>query len=297
MKRYASYSIAGALLVALVWVGCGENQSPIAPDSGQQPRAAAKLAGGGRTLSVQKVKRPKTIVMPNGNVIEKVVTVLYRSGDGIQGGGVGKGDKGNEDCFALFAKGARWKTTEPYVLDPTNGDGLKRKFVASRVAASLETWNTAAGFAIFGPGTTGQVDGADDEGPDGKNEVLFANIDEPGVIAVTIVWGVFTGSPSRREVTEWDMVLDDPVLGELNLGFTWGNAGRTNETGSGDPTVIDLQNVVTHEAGHAAGLEHPKEKKNKDCSEETMYRLIREGETKKRTLHTGDIAGITELYK
>ena len=260
MKRYTPYSIAISLLVALVWVGCGENQNPIMPDLGQQPRAAAKLIGGNRSLSVKKVKTPKTIVMPNGDVMEKIVTVFYKSGKGSQGGEVSKDDEGSEKRFALFANGARWKTTEPYVLDAKNGDHLNKKFVASRVTAGLETWNTAAGFAVFGQGTTGQVDGADDEAPDGKNEVLVANIDEPGVLAVTIVWGIFTGSPSRRELTEWDMVIDDPVLGEFSeLDFEWGDAGPTNETGPGDRTVIDLQNIITHEAGHAAGLDHPKD--------------------------------------
>jgi hypothetical protein len=33
------------------------------------------------------------------------------------------------------------------------------------------------------------------------------------------------------------------------------------------------------------------------CVDETMYRFADTGETKKRDLHTGDIAGIQELYK
>jgi hypothetical protein len=32
------------------------------------------------------------------------------------------------------------------------------------------------------------------------------------------------------------------------------------------------------------------------CTEETMYAFATEGETKKRSLHTGDIAGIQVLY-
>ena len=295
MKRYTLYSTATVLLAALVWVGCGENQSPIAPDSGQQLRAAAKPAGEKRTLSVKKVKMPKALIMRDGSVMEKVVTVFYKTGEGNKGSEDGKGNKAGKKCFALYANGTRWKITEPYVLDPANIDQLDENFVASRVATSLETWNTAAGFPIFGPRSiTDVVDGADDEAPDGKNEILFANIDEEGVIAVTIVWGIFGGPTPRRELREWDMVLDDPVLGELNLGFSWGDAGPTNETELGDLTVMDLQNLVTHEAGHAAGLDHPKDK---GCAETTMYRFAREGETKKRTLHTGDIAGITKLYK
>jgi len=36
--------------------------------------------------------------------------------------------------------------------------------------------------------------------------------------------------------------------------------------------------------------------KHEICTEETMYRFATEGETKKRTLNTGDITGIKKLY-
>ena len=75
--------------------------------------------------------------------------------------------------------------------------------------------------------------------------------------------------------------------------FRFGDAGPTNEIGLGDVTIMDLLNIATHEAGHAAGLGHPDD----SCTEETMYRFASSGETKKRTLHAGDIAGIVDLYK
>ena len=86
---------------------------------------------------------------------------------------------------------------------------------------------SAAGTPIFGaPDPDGTVDGADEMAPDGKNEILFASIAEPGTVAVRMVWGVFSGPPFGRELVEWDMVLD----GDL----TWGNAGPGNETALGD---------------------------------------------------------------
>ena len=57
---------------------------------------------------------------------------------------------------------------------------------------------------------------------------------------------------------------------------------------------MDLQNIATHEFGHGAGLDDLYED---SCSEETMYGYAENGETKKRTLGSGDIAGIVELYK
>lgn len=189
--------------------------------------------------------------------------------------------------FSDLAKGARWKTTEPYVLDHTNSDGLTAKDVATQTELSLNAWDDEVSFNVFGGRDTKKtVDGADTASPDGKNEVYFGDIKDPGVIAMTIVWGYFYGPPSSRKLVEWDAVFDDP-------GFNWGNAGSTSETSLGDPSVMDYQNIATHEFGHAAGMGHPSD----SCTEETMYRYSQMDETKKRTLYTGDRKGIVGLYK
>ena len=54
----------------------------------------------------------------------------------------------------------------------------------------MSAWNTAAGTDVFGTrDDAGTVGGADEVSTDGKNEVMFGTIDDPGVIAVTITWG------------------------------------------------------------------------------------------------------------
>ena len=55
---------------------------------------------------------------------------------------------------------------------------------------------------------------------------------------------------------------------------------------------MDFENIATHELGHSIGMGHP----SSECIEETMYAYADFGETKKRTLNTGDIEGISELY-
>jgi len=139
-------------------------------------------------------------------------------------------------------------------------------------------------FNIFGDGTSGSVDGADEVSPDGKNEVEFVNLGKTNTIAYTIVWGRFSGPPGGRELVEWDAVF--------NSDYSFGNAGPTNENNLGDISVMDYQNIATHEFGHALGLSHP----DSTCVEETMYAYADYGETKKRTLNPGDIAGVNELY-
>ena len=54
-----------------------------------------------------------------------------------------------------------------------------------------------------------------------------------------------------------------------------------------------MQNVATHEAGHVEGLGHVNAPKD---GVETMYKFTDEGETFRRKLCDGDLAGIDALY-
>lgn len=189
----------------------------------------------------------------------------------------GNVDTGSSTCFSFFAKGARWKTTENYTTEVGVDTAITE--------TSLETWDTEVAFDIFGTrNISGTPDGADDVSPDGKNEVMLENLGPTDTIAYTIVWGIFRGPPSGRELVEWDAVF--------NTAFSFGDAGPTHEVNLGNTGVMDYENIATHEFGHAAGLTHPDD----SCTEETMYRFASLGETKKRTLEAGDIAGINKLY-
>jgi hypothetical protein len=222
-------------------------------------------------------------VWENGRLIEGYAFVHPRKEhakpDGAGGGKGGKGGNESSSCFALMAKGARWRVTEPYIVDTSNQDGLAASYIEEHMAASMIEWDKQVTFDIFGPQINGVVDGADASAPDGKNEMYFGAINEPGVIAVTTVWGVFSGPARFRELVEWDQVYNDP-------DFVWGDAT------SGDPSIMDFANIAAHELGHAAGLTHP----DNSCIEDTMYMYASPGETKKRDIEAGDISGIQALY-
>ncbi len=206
-------------------------------------------------------------------------------------GGVDEGGKPEKStCFGFFAKGAKWKNLEGYMVDTYNTAGLSDGFIRSNLAADIDKWEDAADgkiddyyLEIIGNEVAGTVDGADTISPDGKNEVLFGNISNPGAIAVTIVWGYFGGPPQMRELIEWDHIYDD-------WDFGW-----SEDCVSDDCTYkMDFENIATHELGHTFGLIDLYET---TCSEETMYGYASEGNTNKRTLEAGDIIGISKLYK
>jgi hypothetical protein len=194
-------------------------------------------------------------------------------------GGGGGGTTTTSSCFTLIAKGARWKAVEDYMVDSTNLIGMTESYVTQQIDNAVSAWNNELSGPVFGSRIGNAVDGADRDTPDDKNEVMFGVIEDPGVIAVTITWGVFSGAPRLRELVEWDQVYDD-------RDFVWGDADA-------NINVMDLLNIAVHEVGHAAGLSHP----DLTCTEETMYAYATEGETKKRDLNDGDIAGIQELYQ
>jgi hypothetical protein len=199
------------------------------------------------------------------------------------GNGNGKGNGGGggtktSSCFTFMARGAKWKAAEAYVVNGANLRGLDANAVAGLIGTGIGEWEGAASANIFGNGSqTGSLLTADLVAPDGVNEVYFADVDSVGAIAITIVWGRFGGSPRNRELVEWDQVYDD-------VDYDWSLSGEAGK--------MDFDNIATHEVGHAAGMSHPED----TCVEETMYRYADYGETQKRDLNAGDIAGIADLY-
>ena len=187
-------------------------------------------------------------------------------------------------CYGFLSKGAKWKTVEPYIVDPENTRGLEGIFVGDNIEFDIKKWETTAGHDILGNEISGTVDGADTVSPDDRNEVYFADVDYENAIAITIVWGIFGGPPPFRGLVEWDMVFDE-------IDFDWSmdcEYDINNCTGK-----MDFENIATHELGHSVGLN---DLYTSGCSEQTMYGYATEGEIKKRTLEDGDIAGVRNLY-
>jgi hypothetical protein len=186
-------------------------------------------------------------------------------------------------CYGFLAKGAKWRTTEPYLVNADNSHGLAASFVSNNLELDIAKWEASTSADIFGPGeATSAALVADTARPDEKNEVYFGEISEPGAIAITIVWGIFRGPPTQRELVEWDQVYDQ-------VDFDWSADCQAEDCAA----KMDFENIATHELGHSAGLD---DLYTNDCNQETMYGYASEGETKKRSLEPGDIFGISSLY-
>lgn len=198
------------------------------------------------------------------------------------------GNKNNgSQCYTFLGNNTKWKNIEPWLVNPDNTSGLSNSFVFSNLTADIAKWEDAAD-GILNNGNSLEILGngssvtnnltADFTAPDGQNEVYFADVSSPGAIAITIVWGIFNGPPSQRELLEWDQVYDD-------VDYQW--------SANGDPNMMDFENIATHELGHSVGLG---DLYNSGCSAETMYGYADYGEINKRTLEAGDIAGVSTLY-
>jgi hypothetical protein len=184
-------------------------------------------------------------------------------------------------CYGFLANGAKWKSTTPegWQVNTTNNEGLDSTFIVDNLNSDIKKWEGYAGKTILGSGvaTTNNLV-PDETTPDGINEVVFGDVlGSPDIIAVTIVWGVFGGNPSNRQLVEWDMIFDE-------VDFNWG---------IGDLTKMDFENIATHELGHSVGMG---DLYTTGCNQETMYGYASEGQIIKRDLNAGDIAGINLLY-
>ena len=216
--------------------------------------------------------------------LEKIVFIHYKKGAKPPWAG---GGKGQTSCYDFLGKGVKWRTLPiSYIVDPDNGDGLEESYVTMAVQAAAEEWDSHTGTELFNNVPIIDYSATwDDDAPDGRNEIVFDYYPDSNVIAVTVVWGYFTGPPSAREIKEFDILFNDNYL--------WGNADPDNDGIADNISVMDLQNIATHELGHGIGLDDLYEDV---CYMETMYGYSDYGEVIKRDLNTGDIAGLQELY-
>jgi len=226
----------------------------------------------------------------NMPVLEKKVFIHYKKGFAKPGTDCGNGvcepsenakkcpqdcsedipEEPANSCYELMGKNLKLDVPENLVISPD----LK----LSAILDSAAEWDNNTSALLFDSHSVDKTADWDDDVPDGRNEFSYGDYPKDGVIAVTISWGYFSGPPWTRRIIEFDIMFD--------TDFEWGNADN-------DSSLMDLQNIATHEIGHGLGLA---DVYNASCNQVTMYGYSQEGEIIKRTLETPDILGLQELY-
>jgi len=237
---------------------------------------------------------------PGKGPIDKVAFVHYpkheagRPSLGATGGGI--------LCPDYKYSGVHWAnpTAIEYYVNPTDS-GIDSNVTIAAIKAAFATWDNAdkpLGFVYKGES------GADAGVKDSHNVVSWADISSqyPNAIAVTSIWYY----RYSKEIIEVDTQMN------IGSGFTWNysspnnitnnlstkavaNASRyADPTNYGDPDDYDIQNIMTHEAGHWIMLGDLYS--NRD-SALTMYGYGAKGELKKDTLGYGDELGVERVYR
>ncbi len=264
MKR--NVILATACLLAALWIGATVLS---AGDSPSKDSPGLQAAANG----------PKD--SPPG--WERVVFIHYRKGYGKPDESPGKKPPSSgPSCYGFIARGAEWQTLPvSFNVAWSNQDGLSRRFVKSAFSAAAAEWDNWTTATLFSDPNVVDSLTVNTDATDGHNNIVFADLSASHAIAITYVWGRFGGPVEQRRIVEFDMILDDTE-------YKWGDAG-----GTGGSSLMDVQNIATHELGHALGLNDIYQS---TCSAVTMYGYSDYGETAKRSLEAADITGLRELY-
>lgn len=228
------------------------------------------------------------VAAPSGNGSDPVlnrITFLHQADEAAAQASPVKPAKPAKEWYKY--SGIHWDDSAipvHYVIGGTDNSD----FVAG-IVASFETWEadglsyieftcdntcwTAVPSSFEGSGYT-----------NGFNEVGWASLSSsyPHAIAVTMIW-----YGRDKHIVEVDTALNS------DLQWTQNEITGDPNTAMGTPGFFDVQDIMTHEAGHWLML---LDLYQKAASEQTMYGYGSTSEVKARSLESGDIAGLRKIY-
>jgi len=172
---------------------------------------------------------------------------------------------------AFSVQGATWSAASmpvPYYINPANMD-LPTAAIEPAIRTGADAWHVQSGtpFAFVFAGFSTQTVNTND----GVNVVMFRNASSGSALATTYSW--FSGSR---------MIDADIVFWDAGFQFVTGTSGCSN--------AFFIEDIATHEFGHALGLGHSA------VASATMYPSISTCSQQSRTLDADDIAGVLSLY-
>lgn len=173
-----------------------------------------------------------------------------------------------------------------FTLDAQAGGGLDLATVRTAATAAFDTWSAVTCgstpvFSVVESATTVDCQRAEYSSNDGNSNTIafisdFSARMYPDAIAVTIVWH----NQDTGQIYDADMMINT----------AYGPFVQCNGTCLPSESHFDLQNTITHEAGHFFGLAHSA------VVGSTMFYSALPGETSKRTLAQDDLDGLCAAY-
>jgi hypothetical protein len=176
---------------------------------------------------------------------------------------------GSRLVVSAYAVITAWPTPSAvFYINPNNLD-VTANAAEAALQSAMNVWNTQGGSAFrFTYG--GRVSDTN-TAQDGRNVIIFRNASGGGAVASTYLW-------SSNGV----LVDADTVFWDGDYTFFTGTSGCSNG--------LYIEDVGTHELGHALGLDH-----SSDLTA-TMYPSSQWCSQDLRTLSSDDIAGVRALY-
>lgn len=166
-----------------------------------------------------------------------------------------------------------WSANDvPYRVNPSGNHGLSEAAINTLMAAATRNWVSP----LKGKLTFTQGDRTEIRAPKYEDNVNVIYFDEewsqdPSLLALTYVW-----SNTQGEILGFDLAVNA-------TDHSWATDGRADAN--------DLLNTLSHEIGHALGIDH-----SPDIAPATMYPSSPAGEVQKRDLHDDDVAAAVYLY-
>jgi hypothetical protein len=171
--------------------------------------------------------------------------------------------------FAYVMYGWKWQNGQaPYYVNPANLDvSASAAITAIQIGAAAWSSQTTAPFGFYYMGTTT----GNTVTNNGKNEVFFRNESNGAAIATTYYWSSGT-TALDADIVFWDGAYK----------FFTGNSGCSGG--------FYIEDIATHEFGHALGLGHS------SVSDATMLATVPYCGTSDRSLANDDALGAEAVY-
>jgi hypothetical protein len=221
--------------------------------------------------------------------LDRVTFINYPEDLPVKGGTVKPPkDTTTKDWYKY--SGIHWDTTSlpvEYVvnLSGSTDDGT----FLSGINAAFNVWEadeqSSVDFNYIGSFTSIPSSFSSTGSSNGINEVGWVDISQsyPNAIAVTMVWY----NSLTKEIVEIDMAMNSALPWTQNI------VSGDPDNSEGTAGYFDVQNIATHEVGHWLMLG---DLYNKPTTSQTMYGYGSTGEVSKRSLESGDLAGLRLIY-